>query len=214
MSKEHGIDPPTKPQPEDGLDPKIAKDAMKFQGYFVYHFAGQMAAQILMIAAICLKIHKDNEFKTLDDPVYISNELWFMLMASGVIPLIGILILFIPTFYWVYDYPCGIYIDMLSILETPGFGHIICYGEETKDVKEKVMNTANRLNKDQLKKDFLDLRNKAFSSKIGYAFKNPILVLCLIYSIFQLVFVIVAIVGIQNEAPDTVFFYILSILLW
>ena len=196
----------------EGLDPKIANNAMKFQGYFVYHVAGQMAAQILMIAAICLKLDKDNEFKTLDDPIYISNELWFMLIAGGVMPMFGILTFFIPTFYWVYEYPCGVCIDILSILETPGFGHIICYGEESKDMKEKVMNIAKRLNKDQLKKDFLNLRSKAFSGKVGYAFKNPILVvLCLVYSIFQLVFVIVAIVGIQSGAPDTVFFYILSI---
>lgn len=213
-SRGQDIDPPTKQQEsnDDGLDPKIARNAMKFQGYFVYHVAGQMAAQILMIAAICLKLHKDNEFKTLSDPIYISNELWFMLIAGGIMPLLGILTFFIPTFYWVYEYPCGICIDMLSILETPGFGHIICYGEETEDMKEKVMNIAKRLNKDQLKKDFLDLTNKAFSSKVGYAFKNPFLVvICLVYSIFQLVFVIVAIVGIQSGAPDTVFFYILSI---
>ena len=115
---------------------------MKFPRYFVYHVAGQMAAQILMVAAICLKIHKDNEFKTLDNPIYISNELWFMLIASVVMPLFGILTFFIPTFYWVYAYPCGICIDILSILETPGFGYIIHYGEETEEMKEKVMNIA------------------------------------------------------------------------
>ena len=46
---------------EDGLDQKIANDAMKFQGYFLY---GQMAAQILMIAAICLKLNKGSEFNS------------------------------------------------------------------------------------------------------------------------------------------------------
>ena len=197
---------------DDKLNRDIASDGIKFQSYFVFHVAGQMAAQILMIVAISMTIHKDNENKTLDDPIHISSRLWFMIVAGYVFPFIGIVSFFIPTFYWTYEHPNGTCINLLSMLEAPGIGHVLMFDEDTKDVCSKVTEIAKHLNKDQLKEDFCELRDQAFSNKLFYPFKSPLLVIvCLFYSFCQFAFLLTAILAIQSGDPGTVFFYVLSI---
>ena len=197
---------------DESLSHAVATDGIKFQSYFAFHVAAQMAAQILMIVAISMTLHKENENKTLDDSIHISNELWFMMVAGFIFPYLGILSFFIATFYWTYEHPSGICINVLSILETPGIGHVLMFDEDTKDVWSKVIEITKNLNKSQLKEDFLNLRNQPFTNKLFYPFKSPVLVIvCLVYSFSQFAFVLTAILAIRSGDPGTIFFYILSI---
>ena len=197
---------------DDRLNRDIASNGAKFQSYFVFHVAGQMAAQILMIVAISITIHKDNVNKTLDDSLHISSRLWFMIVAGYVFPFIGIVSFFIPTFYWTYEHPNGICINLLSMLEAPGIGHVLMFDEDTKDVRSKVTEIAEHLNEDQLKEDFCELRDRAFSTKLFYPFKSPLLVIvCLVYSVCQFAFLLTAIIAIRSGDPGTLFFYVFTI---
>ena len=199
----------------DELDPTVAKKARNFHIYFILHVMGQMAAQIMMIVAVSLKIVDDNRDRTLDDQLHISNELWFMLVAGYIMPFLGILSFFVPTFYWVYEHENGLCLDILSLLNMPGIDHVLFPDEEIKDACESIRKIATKLNDgNKLRESFEVLRNVDFCSKGSYAFRNPFLVAaCLAYSVIQLAFVVIAIVEIQNESLGTIFYYILSIII-
>ena len=200
----------------DELDPTTATKARNFQIYFILHVMGQMAAQIMMIVAVSLKIADDNRNRTLDDQLHISNELWFMLVAGYIMPFLGILSFFVPTFYWVYEHENGLCLDILSLLNMPGIDHVLFPdGDEIKEACESIRKIALKLNDgNKLRESFKELRNVDFGKKLSYAFRNPFLVAaCLVYSFAQLAFVVTAIVAIQNETLGTIIYYILSIII-
>jgi hypothetical protein len=199
----------------DELDPTTATKARNFQIYFVFHVMGQMAAQIMMIVAVSLKINDDNRNRSLDVPLHISNELWFMLVAGYIMPFLGILSFFIPTFYWVYEHENGLCLDILGLLNMPGIDHLLFPDEEIKEACESIREIALKLNDgNKLRESFEKLRNVNFCNKVSYAFRNPFLVVaCLVYAFAQLAFVIIAIITIQNESPGTVIYYILSVII-
>ena len=199
-------------QDEETLNREIANAGLKFQIYFAFHVAGQMAAQFLMIVAISITVDKENENIGPEDHINISSRLWFMMASGYILPFIGIFSFFVPTFYWTYEHPNGICINVLSLLEKPGFGHIFSFNKKTEKARAKVIEIAWNLNKAQLKADFLNLRNQNFSDKLFYPVKSPFLVVvCLAYSICQFAFVLTAILAIRSGDPATLFFYILSI---
>ena len=201
---------------DEELDPDAARKARNFQIYFILHVMGQMVAQIMMIVAVSLKIADDNRNRTLDSPLHISSELWFMLVAGYIMPFLGILSFFIPTFYWVYEHENGLCLDFLSLLNMPGIDHALYPdGDDMKEAYESIRKIASKLNAgNKLKEDFRKLRDIDFTKKVSYAFRNPFLVAaCLTYSFAQLAFVVVAIIGIQNETLGTIIYYILSIII-
>ena len=199
----------------DELDSTAANKARNFQIYFIFHVMGQMAAQIMMIVAVSLKIADDNR-DSLDSPLHISNQLWFMLVAGYIMPFLGILSFFVPTFYWVYEHENGLCLDFLSLLNMPGIDHVLFpNGEEMKEAYKSIRKIALKLNDGgKLRENFKEFQNINTCNKLTYAFRNPFLVTaCLAYSFAQLAFVIVAIVGIQNETFGTIIYYILSIVI-
>ena len=201
---------------DEELDPDAARKARNFQIYFILHVMGQMVAQIMMIVAVSLKIADDNRNRTLDSPLHVSSELWFMLVAGYIMPFLGILSFFVPTFYWVYEHENGLCLDFLSLLNMPGIDHVLYPdGDDMKEAYESIRKIASKLNAgNKLNEDFRKLRDIDFTKKVSYAFRNPFLVAaCLTYSFAQLAFVIVAIIGIQNETLGTIIYYILSIII-
>ena len=202
----------------DQLDKRAAKRGFCFHLFFFFHVLGQMIAQLLMIAAIGMKIIKDNENKLDSDPIHISGLLWFMLAAGYITPVIGILSFFIVTYYWVYEYPVGICVNLLSLLEAPGVSHIILPEKALEEAEKKGQKVTEYLKEADLRKnlrnDFKKLIDKGFCKKLTYPCFHPITVLvCLIYSASQFAFVITAIIGIQSAELGYVIYYIISIIL-
>ena len=198
------------------LDPSIAKKAMIFLIYFVLHVMGQMASQIMIIVAVSLKIAEDNKNKTLDSPLHISGELWFMLTAGYIMPFLGILSFFIPTFYWVYEHQIGLCVDFLSLLMMRGIDHILFpNGEEIKEVYESIQKIGLKLRDGKkLRDDFKRLQGISFCNKLSYAFRNPLLVVaCLAYSFAQIALVVVTIITMENVDLSTIIYYVISIVI-
>ena len=167
-----------------------------------------------MLVAISIKFAQDNRDKTLDDPLYVSGALWFMLLAGYVMPFAGILSFFIATFYWVYEYPNGICINLLSILEVGGIDNVLFPNESTKELKEKTEQISTQLmDKPKLTEDFKTLAARTFSTKLFYPFRSPPLVLvCILYGAMQFAFVLVSIVSIQANG-GVIFYYFFTVIL-
>lgn len=97
-----------------------------------------------------------------------------MLAAGWIMPICGFLTFFIVTYYWVQQFPIGLCIDFVRIMEMPGVDDLL-YAEEhfkkgAKDSDKKTESLAARLvanfvRIDKLEKQFNDMRNIGASKK-------------------------------------------------
>lgn len=213
-------------------DKSIANGALYFQVFFFIHTLGQMIAQVIMLVAIGAKIeHTNKEFNNDCRPlqtVCVSPTLWYMLVAGWIMPICGFLTFFIVTYYWVQQFPIGLCIDFVRIMQMPGVDDLL-YAEEhfkksNANTEKKIEAVAARLvanfvRIDKLETQFNDMRNKGASKKIFYPFESPVLIiLCLIYALLQLGFIICA--AIADTGPSEVlngggwiYFYIIAIIM-
>ena len=202
-------------------DPAIRKAAKYFQIYFIYHVAAQMVAQILMIIAIGAKIRDDNShlFKNTtniketslnstessameNDSIYVSGTLWYMLVAGYVLPVFGLLTFFVVTYFWVQEFPIGFCIDILSVLKAPDIDDVKDFGKTKKEAASKLEKIKKFVHIAELKKQFKDLRQKAFFRKFLYPFFTPqMVIICLIYALLQFSFIICAHTSTSGNGP-------------
>ena len=229
----HHVQKSRKPPIEDqtthqqaDCNPQYRKAALWFQSHFFIHVFGQMVSQILMLIAIGAKIRYDNrhlfESDNNDDEIRVSPYLWYMLVAGYIMPVCGLLTFFIVNYYWVQEFPIGLCIDILSLLELPGVDHILRPDKELKDSHEKAKRIMRFVHFAELKKDFKGMHGKDWCNKFMYPFSSPILVfLCIVYSICLLFFIIFATLAVSDDGDtmtvvlnggNWVYFYIGAII--
>lgn len=210
-------------------NPTISRSAMVHQVYFLVHLILQMLAQVMMLIAIGGKIRYDNRhfysrsntvqsgffspsrfsFGITTDPnpllntdqVYVSSHLAYMMAMGYVLPVAGIFSFFIVTFYWVQEFPVGLCLDIVSIMEMES--DAIPIGSTTMEERLKLPNLVEVINQfvniDMLVEEFNILRSTTFGDKFSYPFKTPMLVvLCMGYGLLQLAFVICAAVTMDD----------------
>ena len=184
-----------------GYDPSISKSVVWFQTYFFFHILGQMIAQILTLIAIGAKIQYDNRSCVDVDncSIQISSYLWFMIASGYVLPVCGVLTFFIVTYYWVQEFPIGLCLDVLSLLQMPD-ANTLFYPNETKQgFQKKVAIISQKLSSSTLKQQFQAMHNKV-SNKFLFPFQSPVLVvLSIIYGTFQFAFVLCATQAIDDN---------------
>ena len=181
-------------------DPNISKSALYFQIYFFFHILGQMIAQILSLIAIGAKIQYDN--RSCDDcSIHVSGFLWYMIVSGYVLPLCGVLTFFIVTYYWVQEFPIGLCIDILRLLQMPDVNTIFYPNESTAEVRKKVTKLLQHMNSPSLKQQFLNIHNKGVvSDKFLFPFKSPVLIiLSIIYGALQFGFIFCAAHTVNNN---------------
>ena len=219
-----------KPEPVEGKDKNnefdhdINKSAAYFQAYFIFHVIAQMVAQIFMIIAIAAKIRDDNRhlfdsrvvtnstnssvlmntdnMGSMDESIHVSGYLWYMLVMGYILPVFGFLSFFIVTYFWVQEFPIGICIDMVSLLLMPMASvNDASKPKKKEEVKKRIEKITKYLHYAELKKQFKGLRGTKWLDKFEYPFKSPqMVILCLIYAILQLAFILSA--GLVNEDED------------
>ena len=191
---------PTNDKESDKMNSIIATKGVVFEVLFLFHLFGQMTMQFLMIVAIGLKIAQDNRGKTLDDPLHLSGAFWFMLFAGYVMPYAGIMSFFIATYYWAYEYPIGICINLLSIFDGPGIDVALFPEKSIRQLKMLSEKMAELLNKTVLKQDFKQLTERTWCTKFCFPFRSPPLILfCTLYGAMQFAFVLITVISIQEE---------------
>ncbi len=176
-------------------DRSISIAGLCFQLYFFVHVVAQMVAQIFMLVAIGTKIQYDNRDNDGDDELHASSYLWYMIVSAYFLPACGILTFFLATYYWTQEYPFGICINLLSILQIPDCSNIFFTEESTEDMKKKASQIAHFVHYAELKKQFTDMREESFLRvKFAYPFRSPVLVtLCIACMAFHFAFLLCAI---------------------
>ena len=181
--------PPLQPTTANNVhqfDYSISKSAGRLQAYFVCHISAQIVLQILMIIATAARIRHDNPQSTsVNESVAVSFYLWFMLISGHVIPMFGYLTFYIAAFYWIHEFPVGLCIDLITILQTPEDNYS---SNLQTNYKEKI---TTYLNVTELKEKFGDIRNSAFINKVCYPLLSPTMVfLCVIFTGLQAAYII------------------------
>lgn len=192
-------------------DESIAKGALYFQIFFLIHTIDQMIAQVMMLVAIGAKIEHDNKEINVDckswQPVCASPSLWYMLVAGWILPVCGFLTFFIVTYYWVQQFPIGLCIDFVRIMEMHGVDDLL-YAEDHfkkggKEIKLAAHLVANFVRIEELEKQFKDMLNTGAINKLAYPFQSPVLIiLCVVNALLQLGFIICA--AVADTGPSEV----------
>ena len=138
-----------------------------------------------------------------DESIHVSNYLWYMLVSGYVLPVAGFFTFFIVTYYWVQEFPIGLCIDLLSLLQMPGMENVTNLKDSSKEHANKMKKIMQYVHFVELKKQFRDLHQRRWlEDKFLYPFKSPVMViLCMLYTALQLAFVICAAV-VESESGD------------
>ena len=100
------------------IDPLIKKNSLKIQIFFFLHVFGQMLGQTLTLVAVGAKIAYDNRnFKSSSMFPAATPFLWYMMVATYLLPMFGIATFFIVNNYWVQQFLIGLCIDFIKVLQ-------------------------------------------------------------------------------------------------
>ena len=189
----------------ENFDPTISQSAFYFQSYFVIHVLAQMVAQILMIVTIGIGIHEENKDSS-NQPIKVSSNLWYMIVAGYVLPVFGLFTFFVVTYFWVQEFPIGICVDVLSILQQPGIEELLKLKKTKEEGGEKLSKINRYIHFSELKQQFKSLCETEFKDKFCYPFKSPqMVIVSIVYAFLQLGFVIAASHSLGGEWA---FFYV------
>lgn len=107
--------------------------------------------------------------------IQISGCLWYMLIFTYVLPLLGFFLFFFLTYYWLQEFPLGLYVVNL-------FKMAIHHGKDAVMKKDKSENELSQEFKYSLEQGYSKMRKKSCIIKFCYPFTAPtIIVLCFIY---------------------------------
>lgn len=157
--------------------------------FFLFHITGQMLTQANMLGALWVKIQCENHENTDLKVVNISWLTWIMVVGAYLLPIIGTLTFFIPTQYWISEYPITFVLSILRILKKQSPAAIKETSENiTKDVLSKTMQVTEREKK----------RNCC--AKCCFPFCSPISVVSsIVYAVLLLFFLVCFTVGITAK---------------
>ena len=145
-----------------------------------------------------------------------------MIVAGYITPVTGILSSFVITYYWVYEYPIGICINLLSLLKAPGITPVILPERAIQEAENRAEDITRNLCTEPrmnniiclLPYEYKVLIDKSLTAKLSLPLVHPGLVIfCLGYFASQVAFIVLAIIGIDNYAIGYIFYYILVVIL-
>ena len=179
-----------------------------FMVYFLIHVTLQMVVQAFMIVVTGREIYEENlhfynvsnssfnftdpDSELSDDscfPVMVSPTLWYMIIATYVLPIFGTVMFFIVGYYWTQTFFIRIFISNFKIVKTPGLVTAINLGKETSELAGKLESYLPKF-EGKIQSDFKKLDGVCFCTKFGHAFKSPALVIvCIVFLVLNYFFI-------------------------
>ena len=163
---------------------KVKKDEKWNSGlfmiFFVLYMYGLMILQILMIVIIGERFHYEySNYRAIE----MSGQLWYMIIFTFLMPLVGIFIFFVVHHVWAVTLPVTVTYNMI-------FKKIQTKGQKTKILEREIGDI------DEFKKDYKKLQDFSIWKKFIYPYISPLhIVLIFGYSLLFLVFFICCTVG-------------------
>ena len=170
-----------------------ARRALVLEIFFLFHVFGQMLTQALMIVAIWSKVQCENSEKIEDAHFFISPLTWSMIALGFVVPIVGTLTFFIPTFYWGQEYPIDFMINFLSALKKTAISAV---KKEAHERTHKALKFAENIGKYVVKRNIF--------KKLLFPFVDPVLIaFCIAYDTLLLAFAAFYFIGQYEMLPES-----------
>ena len=152
------------------------KDTTNFIVSFALIAVGQMLSQLTIIFAIGFKIKDENPIEGTED-INASPFLIASIILGGVLPNLGIIAYFLVNYYSLQDMAMGLFINMMSLLQSESFAELVFEGDGTEVPKEKAQELAEKINLPKTRQQF-DERRKAqgWSDSIQSSFNMPLII--------------------------------------
>lgn len=152
------------------------KDTTSFIVSFAITAVGQMLSQLTIIFAISFKIKDENPIEGTED-INASPFLITSIILGGVLPNLGIIAYFLVNYYSLQDMAMGIFINMMSLLQSENFAELVFEGDGTEVPQEKAKELVEKINLPKTRQQF-DERRKAqgWSDSIQFSFNMPLLI--------------------------------------
>ena len=209
-----------------GVDPSIKRNSLMILITFFLHVFGQTLAHALMLVAVGAKVAYDTRnfgsitlvrqssgfpFTTrveLNTDINATSYLWYMMVATYILPTLGIGTFFIVNNYWVQQFLIGLCIDFVKLLQIFEDTNLIPWQDEKPSV---AIGKFVRMNEPQgmksLPTEYEEMRKINFCEKFVYPFKSPGLVIfCMLYAAGQFAFVLCSVYAIDDMSRVTLVF--------
>ena len=153
-------------------DGPVASSANWFHAHVVLYAFGQIVSQIAMIVLIGVKMEYENRDFVMGSTAQVNGFLWYMLFGGVIIPLAGVFVFVIPSFYSIQEYPIGYFLDFVHSSVSIGD---LEQGEQSDSDKSTVpLENINIVQ--NIEVEFTKIHNQSVFKKYAYVFFNPLLV--------------------------------------
>ena len=196
--------PPKGQNMSQDINTSNAKSAKRLQVYFILHALGQIVVQVVMLMSIAETIYHENNFLledcAVEEPFPINGQLWYMLVAGYIAPILGLFSFYLVTFYWFQEFPIGICIDFIEALNNNTLME--------RGLREKISAISNHLHFSQLIQEFEEIKTSC-CLKFLYPFQSPFAVIFSFILLFvHAVFIIIAFISIDSSLSWTFWFLV------
>ena len=163
----------------------------KFHVAVVLNAVGHTIVQMMMIAAIGTRFnHEYRSINSTNSDYYPSPQLWYMMLFAYIYPFLGVVMFLVTCHFWSQQFPIELVLDMLKVLQRPGFVEAIESQKRKDDFSSTMeMRDSSYLNEEVLSDQFGKVKDEGLFDKLAYPFKSPFhILLCLIYCGFVIAF--------------------------
>jgi len=191
---------------------KSRKSYLRLIVWFAVHVLAQVFASAVIIVTVAIKINDENSVErcpSINGTICASPFLIYDAVVGGIIPLFGVASFFVVNFYQMRQLYAGLWIDMVSLLQSESFADLVFQGEGVKAAKSKAKNFVIDIELHDLKKQYKTWRNSPTWASIIYPFKVPIIAaLGILYELLLASFLTTIFLGQDLDDLDT------AVLVW
>ena len=159
---------------------KSRKSYLRLIVWFAVHVLTQVFASAVIIVTVAVKINDENSVERCPSingtmPICASPFLIYDAVVGGIIPLFGVASFFIINAYQMRQLSAGLWIDMISLLQSESFADLVFQGKGVKVAKTKAKNFVQQIELHDVKKQYKAWRSSPVWASIVYPFKIPII---------------------------------------
>ena len=215
-------DHPSNGSPQQpAFDSTLRQAGLRYWKVFIAHSILQLVNQALLIIALGFKLQDYlawTEALNYDPNLYFNKkatikvELAFFMIGAYLLPIFGFWLFFVVTYSWLHEFLIGLTVDFVNMLQLPGASEHF-FPLDMDNGNEKISKILEYVDFDSLKRDYIEFHmTNTFINKGLYPFRNCMLVLlCMIYSILQILYLSFAMVDIKNRDTATAIIYIIAV---
>ena len=153
---------------------RFAAHGLMIEVFFCCHVLVQMFSQILILAALWVKVECENHFVPQDEGVFISSYCWMLILGGFFLPILGTFAFYIPWNKHIQMYPVEFMIDMFSALRKCGITSVSQNARENlKRINDSIV-AAMTQEKQSIKQVFLTILTTPTLTILSLLFLIPV----------------------------------------